>query len=383
MLTIFTLSHWPYSHRQLNKTPGQHSGAAARQSNGGQHPDSTVRDPRSSFSAVRNSTVRDSHPVREPHPGPSNTREPHPDLSNIRNSHPARESHPNPSIIRGPQPAVRDPSQAVPHFIPSEPPTGQQSAPRSPRVHVQIPPAGYYAPDPASHLAELSPTAHDQISPADIYYPGAAPSGSNSNVLDSQIQSPSRYPPTLYDEPMLQQQSSRSADYQQGQTASSPTLPVPSQNSRASHVMIPPPAGPSRRNSYVTRQARVSDSPHTPTDALPIPPPSLSPHPSPATFARQIPTPRGAMTSSTPRRSSSPHPLPRSSSPVPLPRASSPAPLPVRSPSQRSANIHRNASDVSLPGAPGSPYTHYNPNLEADIAFLASSSAERLTGPAR
>jgi hypothetical protein len=216
------------------------------------------------------------------------------------------------------------------------------------------------------------------MSPTDIYSPSAAPSSPNPNVSDSQLQSPSRFPPTLYNEPKFQQQSSRSADDWQGQTASSPTLPVPFRTSQASsHVMIPP----SRRNSYATRQGMVTDSPRTPTDALPIPPPSLSPHPSPAAFPRQIPPPQGAVTYSTTRRPTSPNPLPRSSSPAPLPRASSPAPLPIRSPSMRSANVHRSTSDVSLPGAPGSPYMHYNPNLEADIAVLAS--AERLAAPTR
>jgi hypothetical protein len=55
--------------------------------------------------------------------------------------------------------------------------------------------------------------------------------------------------------------------------------------------------------------------------------------------------------------------------------------LPIRSPSMRSAHVHRSTSDVSLPGAPGSPYMHYHPNLEADIAVLAS--AERLAAPTR
>ncbi len=165
--------------------------------------------------------------------------------------------------------------------------------------------------------------------PTDNYSPGAAPSSPNPNVSDSQMQSPPRYPPTLYNEPKLQQQSSRSADYREEQTASSPTLPVPSRNSRA--TMVPPSVVPSRRNSYATRQGIATDTPRTPTDALPIPPPSLSPHPSPAVFARQIPPPQGAVTSPTPRRPSSPTPLPRNSSPAPLLRASSPAPLPVRS----------------------------------------------------
>ena len=242
-------------------------------------------------------------------------------------------------------------------------------------MHVQIPPTRYYTPDLASRPAN-SPTAYGQVPPT--YSPGAGPSSPNPNVSDSQLQSPSRFPPTLYNEPKLQQQSSRGADYQQEQ-ATSPTLPVPSRNSRAtSHVMIPP---PSRRNSYATRQGMVTDtgSPRTPTDALPVPPPSLSPHPSPSAFPRQIPPSQGAATSSTLRRPTSPNPLPRSSSPAPLPRAASPAPLPIRSPSMRSANIHRSASDVSLPGAPGSPYMHYNPNLEANIAVLAS--AEKLAAP--
>lgn len=352
--------------RPSSRTPVQHSGATSHQSHDGQRSGhSTVRDP-----------YRDLNAARDPHPRSSTVRDPHSGLSSVGNSNPGPSTVRDPN--RGPS-TVHDPSHAAPHFIPSG--AGQQSAPRSPRVRVQIPPGGYYAPDPASHLAELSPTAHDQMPPADIYSPGAAPSSSNPNVSDSQFQSPSRFPPTLYNEPRLQQQSSRSADYQQGQTASSPTLPVPSRNSRTtSHVMTPPPANPSRRNSYATRQGRVTDSPNTPTEALPIPPPSLSPHPSPATFSRQF---SGAVMTSTPRRSTSPNPLPRSSSPVPLPRASSPAPLPIRSPSFRSTHIRRNASDVSLPGAPGSPYTHYNPNQEADIAVLASSSAEILAAPTR
>jgi hypothetical protein len=69
--------------------------------------------------------------------------------------------------------------------------------------------------------------------------------------------------------------------------------------------------------------------------------------------------------------------LPRGASPAPLPRAPSPAPLPIRSPSVRSNRVHRSTSDVSLPVAPGSPYMHYNPNLEADIAVLASSSFDK------
>ncbi|KAH9045441.1 hypothetical protein EDB85DRAFT_1906628 [Lactarius pseudohatsudake] len=280
--------------------------------------------------------------------------------------------HPGPGTVRDPHP------QAAPYFIPNDP-AGQQAAPQnhSSRGHVQIPPTTYYAPDPASHLAN-SPTMSDQVQPTDTYSPGAAPFGPNPNVSDSRVQSPPRYPPTLYNEPMLQQQSSRSADYQQEETASSPTLPVPSRNSRAtSHMMIPPPT-PSRRNSYATRQGIVADSPRTPTDALPIPPPSLSPHPSPAAFPRQIPPPQGA---STPGRPTSPNPLPRSSSPAPLLRASSPAPLPVRSPSMRSVKMHGSTSDVSLPH--GSPYMHYNPKLEANIAVLASSSAEALAAPTR
>ncbi|KAH9062735.1 hypothetical protein EDB87DRAFT_257817 [Lactarius vividus] len=306
--------------RQIDRAPAQHLGAVSHQSYGGQHPGPN--------------TVRDSHP------------------------------------------------QATPYFIPNDPPARQQVAPQnhSPRVHVQIPPTAYYAPDPASHLAN-SPTMSDQVQPTDTYSPGAALSSPDPNVVsDSRVQSPPRYPPTLYNEPMLQQQTSRGVDYQQEQTASSPTLPVPSRNSRAaSHMMIPPPE-PSRRNSYATRQGIVADSPRTPTDALPIPPPSLSPHPSPAAFPQQIPPPQGT---STLGRPTSPNPLPRSSSPAPLPRASSPAPLPVRSPSMRSAKMHRSTSDVSLPGAHGSPYMHYNPNLEADIAVLASSSAEALAAPTR
>jgi hypothetical protein len=49
----------------------------------------------------------------------------------------------------------------------------------------------------------------------------------------------------------------------------------------------------------------------------------------------------------------------------------------------RSTHIHRSTSDVSLPGAPGSPYKRYNPSLEADIAMLASSSVDKFGGPSR
>jgi hypothetical protein len=174
---------------------------------------------------------------------------------------------------------------------------------------------------------------------------------------------PRRYPPTLYNEPHLQRQST-TVDYGQEHRISSPALPVPSRDRATAPGIVIPPAGHSNGSSR-PRTAITSSRTGTPTDTLPVRPPSVSPRPSPAT----------------PMRSASPNPLPRGVSPAPLPRASSPAPLPIRSPSVRSTHIHRSPSDVSLP--PGSPYKHYNPSLEADIAMLASSSADQFAGPSR
>jgi hypothetical protein len=186
---------------------------------------------------------------------------------------------------------------------------------------------------------------------------------------------PRRYPPTLYNEPHLQRQST-TADYGQEHRVSSPALPVPSRDRATAPGIVIPPAGHSNGSSR-PRTAITSSRTGTRTDTLPVRPPSVSPRPSPAAFAQPVPPPQGA----TPMRSASPNPLPRGVSPAPLPRASSPAPLPIRSPSVRSTHIHRSPSDVSLP--PGSPYKHYNPSLEADIAMLASSSADQFAGPSR
>jgi hypothetical protein len=188
---------------------------------------------------------------------------------------------------------------------------------------------------------------------------------------------PRRYPPTLYNEPHLQRQST-TVDYGQEHRVSTPALPVPSRDRATAPGIVIPPAGHSNGSSR-PRTAITSSRTDTPTETLPVRPPSVSPRPSPAAFAQPVPPPQGA----TPRRPASPNPLPRGVSPAPLPRASSPAPLPVRSPSVRSTHIHRSPSDVSLPGAPGSPYKHYNPSLEADIAMLASSSANQFAGPSR
>ncbi|KAI0307195.1 hypothetical protein B0F90DRAFT_1686126 [Multifurca ochricompacta] len=263
-----------------------------------------------------------------------------------RNSH---EQHLDPGVSHNLDPAT------TPRFVINDPPPGQVPAPR---------------------LAS-SPAVYDQLLPTNSYSPRASSPSPDMNVSDLPHRLSPRYPPTLYYEPKLQQQLTTTVDYEQERRASSPVLPVPSRDRRGSARLIPPPGSSSRRGSYVAGQRAATDSPHTPADALPVPPPSMSPHPSPMAFPRQIPPPQGAATSSTPKRTTSPNPLPRGSSPAPLPRASSP-PLPIRSPSMRSANVRRSASDVSLPGAPGSPYMRYNPNLEADIAVLASSSAEKL-----
>jgi hypothetical protein len=270
-------------------------------------------------------------------------------------------------------------------FVAGDSPVGQPEASRTlpPRVHVQIPPVVYHAPGSASPRLANPPAAYDRGTPTDLYPPGVTSPSHNASTSDLSRRSPPRYPPTLYNEPKLQQQHGTTATYEQGDRASSPVLPVPSRESRApSPRTIPPPSAPSRRSSYAAGQRTATDSPRIATDALPVPPALMSPHPSPVVLSRKMSPPQRAITPSTPRRAASPNPLPRGASPAPLPRASSPAPLPIRSPSMRSANVRRSPSDVSLPGAPGSPYMHYNPTLEANIAELATS-AERLPAPAR
>jgi hypothetical protein len=172
------------------------------------------------------------------------------------------------------------------------------------------------------------------------------------------------------------QRQSTPVDYERERRVSTPALPVPSRNRATAPGIVIPPADHSNGSS----RPRTAITTGTPTDTLPFRPPSVSPRPSPADIAQPIPPPQGA---TTPRRPASPNPLPRGVSPAPLPRASSPAPLHVRSPSVRSTHIHRSQSDVSLPGAPRSPYRHYNPSLEADIAMLASPSVDKFGGPSR
>ncbi|KAI0004982.1 hypothetical protein BJV74DRAFT_880903 [Russula compacta] len=241
-------------------------------------------------------------------------------------------------------------------FLPSDSladqPTVSQNLP--PRVHVQIPPTRYHAPNSASPPLATTPVTQIHVPPADMYSPRAT--SPNTNV---EHHSPRRYPPTLYNEPNLQRHPTSTGDYEQeGRTATPYYL-----------------GGP-----LAAEQRTANTPPRTLTDTLPIRPPSVSPRPSPAVFSHPS---QGAATSPSPRRPASPNPLPRGASPAPLFRASSPAPLPIRSPSVRSAHMGRSPSDVSLPGAPGSPYMRYNPNLEADIAVLASSSVDRLTAPGR
>ncbi|KAH9965966.1 hypothetical protein BC827DRAFT_1181273 [Russula dissimulans] len=256
-------------------------------------------------------------------------------------------------------------------------PTTSQNLP--PRTHVQIPPTRYYTPAPASPRS-ATPVTPNFAPPANVYSPRATSPTPNINASDLANQSPRRFPPTILQdqdpEPNLQRRPTIMVDYEQEGRASTPVLPVPSRNSRStSPRMVPPPADSHGRNSYAAGQRTPIASPD---DTLPVRPPSVSPRPSPAAFVQRVPS-QGGVTHSTPRRSASPNPLPRGASPAPLPRASSPAPLPIRSPSMRSVQMRRNPSDVSLPGAPGSAYMHYNPNLDADIAVLASSSADQLT----
>jgi hypothetical protein len=267
--------------------------------------------------------------------------------------------------------ATRDPrlTTATPVF-PGDFPADQSRTPQRtpqnlpPKVHVQIPPTRYSAPNSTSPRLATPPATgiHNQL--ADSYSSGAT--SPNPNVRSgSANQSPHRFPPTLYN------------DYERDRRVSSPALPIPSRDPRGTSPGIArPSADRLNGNSYTARPRTAITSP---TDTLPVRAPSVSPHPSPAAFAQPTPPPQSA----TPRRAASPNPLPRGASPAPLPRASSPAPLPIRSPSVRSTHIHRSTSDVSLPGAPGSPYVHYNPNEEADIAVLASSSRDKLRAPSR
>ncbi|KAI0304137.1 hypothetical protein BC826DRAFT_965517 [Russula brevipes] len=273
---------------------------------------------------------------------------------------------------------THDPRLAMsPRGMTSDSMAGQPTAPRNPpRVQVQIPPTRYHGPSSASpHLA---------TSPARTYVPRSPGATSpNSGIHGSNLanRSPLRYPPTLYDEPNLQRQPTITVDYEQGGRAASPALPVPSRDPWASSPRsVAPPADAFGGSSYDEGQRTAITSPYSPADTLPVRPPSVSPRPSPGTFVQQVPPPQGAASSTRPV---SPNPLPRGTSPAPLPRASSPAPLPIRSPSVRSARIHRSRSDVSIPGAPGSQYTHYDPNEEADISVLASSSASKLAAANR
>jgi hypothetical protein len=274
----------------------------------------------------------------------------------------------------------------APHFYTGETAAGQPMESKNPSVRVQIPPSRYDTPNSASPRATTSLATQSYVPPSDMHSPYATSPNPNVSMSDIANQSPRRYPPTLYNEPNLQRPPTATNDYERDGRESPPVLPVPSRESRTmSPRIVIPPVESFSRNSYAAGQRTTITSPFrdTPTEALPVRPPSVSPRPSPAGFAQHIPPPLGPTRSPTPRRPVSPNPLPRGTSPAPLPRAASPTPLPVRSPSVRSTRMYRSASDVSLPGAHGSPYVHYNPELEADIAILASSSADKLTAANR
>ena len=281
------------------------------------------------------------------------------------------EQLPHPSTTHSP------PLTKAPPAFTDDYPAGQPRSPQNPppRPHVQIPPTRYSAPDSASPRLTSAAGSHRGIPPAETYTPRATSPNPNIRTGSADQSPPRRYPPTLYNE----QPQSTTGDYERERRVSSPVLPVPSRNRATGPGIVIPPLDHSNESSR-PRTAITSSRNGTPTDILPVRPPSVSPRPSPAGFAQPILSPQGA---TTPRRTASPNPLPRGASPAPLPRASSPAPLPIRSPSVRSTHIHRSPSDVSLPGAPGSPYKAYNPNLEADIAVLASSSVDRFGGPSR
>ncbi|THH18594.1 hypothetical protein EW146_g2422 [Bondarzewia mesenterica] len=129
----------------------------------------------------------------------------------------------------------------------------------------------------------------------------------------------------------------------------------------------------------------VSASPHAESGALPVPPPAVSPHPAPTLLPHRRRGPSPGLSSSgyiptSPRPPISPLPT-QAALPVPAPsRSPDPLPVPVRrSPYLRSGDLRKSASDATLsPGRPGSPYSHYDPTSMADIASLASASAERL-----
>lgn len=318
------------------------------------------------------------------------------DVGDPRNS----ESSTRPSSRPGDPPPQRDdpprrrPSEQLPHpgtthdsplttAIPAFANDYPAGLPRSPQnlPPIQIPPTRYSASGSGSPRLATSPAtgSHRDIPPAETYSPRATSPNPNIRASGSVNQSPPRrYPPTLYNEPHLQRQPTTVAS-QQEHRVSTPVLPVPSRSRATAPGIVIPPADHFNGGPW-PRTAITSSRTGTPTDTLPVRPPSVSPRPSsPAAYAQPIPPPQGA----TPRRPVSPNPLPRGVSPAPLPRASSPVPLPVRSPSVRSTHIHRSTSDVSLPGAPGSPYKRYNPNMEADIAMLASSSVERFARPSR
>jgi hypothetical protein len=282
--------------------------------------------------------------------------------------------------------ATHDPRlTTAPHFSTRDYPASQPMERQNhrPRVQIQVPPNGYYTPNSASPRVSTPPTTQSYVPSADMYSPYATSSNLNASPSDITKQSPRRYPPTLYNEPNLQRQPTITVDYEQVGRESPPGLPIPSRDTRTtSPRMVLRQAESFSGSPYAAGQRNAITSPRTPIDTLPVRPP-LSPRPSPAASLQQIPPPQGVTTSPTLRRPASPNPLPRGTSPAPLPRASSPLPLPIRSPSVRSTRIHRSASDVSLPGAPGSPYIHYDPHLEADIAQLASSSADKLTGAKR
>lgn len=171
-------------------------------------------------------------------------------------------------------------------------PAGRSTSPQNPppRPHVQIPPTRYSAPDSASpHLAASPTTGRHRDTPAsETYSPRATSPNPNTRASGSANQSPPRrYPPTLYNDPDLQRQST-TGDYERERRVSTPALPVPSRQRATAPGIVTADLsnGGSRQRTAIT-----SSRTGTPTDTLPVRPPSVSPRPSSAAYAQPVPPP--------------------------------------------------------------------------------------------
>ncbi|KAA1466724.1 hypothetical protein DENSPDRAFT_831603 [Dentipellis sp. KUC8613] len=308
-------------------------------------------------------------------------------LTTLDSQGPGQNSNPDrlsPNFVVEPLPQTQAQPPPQPQFRP--PPPQSQHLPPNPiylysnggdnpvTVNPNIPP-NYFN----SHTTSAMPRppgvntgyARKSSGPPSIYIPSAVPSTRHSPTSAGSMRGGTPALPV----PTPGSNSHRPSSRTHGRSASSGTGAY---------------APPSPRQNTPMLYGPRPGSPRAPSPVLPVPAPPVaalqhpqrshsrsgagSPYPaSPSQRGAALPVPAPSVIHARSRSSGSPDPLY-----TPSPDMRRNHPLYSGSAADRRSKA---GSDASLPpGRPGSPYAHYNPSEEANIAALATASAERLPG---